>query len=153
MTENREAIIEIGTTRTLHDSGHDLYNAARLAATEGVSTSVTMEGQIVAVVTPVKDDAYWDEVERAVGKGTPSIMLGTSTQSLRKNLDLLRKAASSGEATAWWYNAPLPRRWHRCYVVTSGRIFTGAFYERCACGAARRNGGPWMDRNSRRRTR
>jgi hypothetical protein len=62
------------------------------------------------------------------------------------------EAALADEATAW-YNAPVPRRWHRCHVVTSGRISTGALYERCACGGIRRNGGPWMERNSRRRDR
>jgi hypothetical protein len=36
-------------------------------------------------------DAYWDEVERAVGTGTPSILLGTSTRALRKSLTRLRK--------------------------------------------------------------
>jgi hypothetical protein len=62
------------------------------------------------------------------------------------------EAALADEAAAW-YNAPLPRRWHRCYVAQSGRIGTGALYERCACGGIRRNGGPWMERNSRRRGR
>ena len=36
-------------------------------------------------------DAYWDEVERAVGTGTRSILLGTSTRSLRKSLARLRR--------------------------------------------------------------
>jgi hypothetical protein len=39
----------------------------------------------------VKDDEYWAEVERAVGKGTRSILWGTSTRSLRKALAKLRK--------------------------------------------------------------
>ncbi len=40
-----------------------------------------------------RDDEYWAGVARAVGKGTPSILLGTSTRSLKKNLDRLRQAA------------------------------------------------------------
>lgn len=39
---------------------------------------------------PEKDDRYWDEVERAVGKGTRSILWGTSTRSLRRALARLR---------------------------------------------------------------
>jgi len=38
-------------------------------------------------------DWYWDEVMRAVGTGTPSILLGTSTRSLEKQLRKLRKEA------------------------------------------------------------
>jgi hypothetical protein len=36
-------------------------------------------------------DAFWAEVEAAVGKGAPSVLLGTSTRSLRKNLARLRE--------------------------------------------------------------
>ncbi len=39
---------------------------------------------------PVKDEGYWDEVERAVGKGTRSVLWGTSTRSLRRALARLR---------------------------------------------------------------
>jgi hypothetical protein len=35
---------------------------------------------------PEKDEKYWEEVERAVGKGTRSILWGTSTRSLRRAL-------------------------------------------------------------------
>lgn len=38
-----------------------------------------------------RDDEYWDEAERAVGKGAPSILLGTSTRALRESLARLRK--------------------------------------------------------------
>jgi hypothetical protein len=51
-----------------------------------------------------------------------------------------------------WFRAPIPRRWHRCTVWTSGR--TGAFclVERCACGAIRLDGeDSWIQRNSRRK--
>jgi len=49
-----------------------------------------------------------------------------------------------------WFDYPLPRRWHRCRAVQSGCIGSGALYERCACGGIRRNGGAWLERNSRR---
>lgn len=55
----------------------------------------------------------------------------------------------------WWYEAPLPRRWHRCRPHTSalttmrGRVFD---IDRCACGAMRFSGGPWTDRNQRRKS-
>lgn len=49
-----------------------------------------------------------------------------------------------------WWQAPKPRRWHRCTPQTSGVASSGRFYERCACGAARIDGyGPWMEQNSR----
>jgi hypothetical protein len=66
-----------------------------------------------------------------------------------------RAAASRAEADikhvggVTWYDAPKPRRWHRCKVQTSGWIGFD-LVERCACGAIRRNGrGGWFERNSR----
>ena len=42
--------------------------------------------------TPVQmDDAYYDEVRKAVGRGTPSVLLGTSTRALERNLSELRR--------------------------------------------------------------
>jgi hypothetical protein len=50
-----------------------------------------------------------------------------------------------------WFDAPLPRRWHRCTVQTSGYI-DGNLRERCACGAVRLGKDrPWIERNSRRK--
>lgn len=49
-----------------------------------------------------------------------------------------------------WHEAPLPRRWHRCRTQTSGWVGLTRV-ERCACGALSRNGGRWLERNSRRR--
>ena len=41
--------------------------------------------------TPVQiDDAYYDEVGKAVGRGTPSVLLGTSTRSLKRHLTKLK---------------------------------------------------------------
>lgn len=52
-----------------------------------------------------------------------------------------------------WYDAPVPRRWHRCWPQTTGSTRTIARVERCACGATRLDGPghPWIDRNSRRK--
>jgi hypothetical protein len=53
-----------------------------------------------------------------------------------------------------WYDAPIPRRWHKCKPQTWGWIeFT--YVERCACGAINMptiaDPHPyWLDRNSRR---
>lgn len=49
----------------------------------------------------------------------------------------------------WWFQAPIPRRWHRCRPQTTGCVGL-TLYERCPCGAGRLNGGPWLERNSRR---
>lgn len=55
-----------------------------------------------------------------------------------------------------WHDAPIPRRWHRCWVQTYG--YTGWFnlVERCACGAIRvaapvLGQSRWRDKNSRKR--
>jgi hypothetical protein len=51
------------------------------------------------------DDAYYDEVRQAVGRGTPSVLLGTSTRSLGRNLAEIRTVErgdhSPGLLTAW----------------------------------------------------
>lgn len=46
---------------------------------------------------PVRiDDAFYEEVRLAVGRGTPSVLLGTSTKSLKRNMGRLT-AAQRGE--------------------------------------------------------
>lgn len=54
-----------------------------------------------------------------------------------------------------WINASVPRRLHRCWVQTEGVLGgpLGDLYQRCPCGAVRRNNGYWMDRNARRKRR
>lgn len=42
-----------------------------------------------------------------------------------------------------WREAPIPRRWHRCWAQTRG-VIGGDFIMRCACGAIRR--GQWVER-------
>lgn len=48
-----------------------------------------------------------------------------------------------------WMDAPIPPRLHRCFVQTRGwsNMFTRV--HRCACGAIRMDGGPWLRRNER----
>jgi len=52
----------------------------------------------------------------------------------------------------WWYDAPIPPRFHRCWVQTEGWIGFSQVW-RCACGAIRNPGisRRWMERNSRRK--
>jgi hypothetical protein len=50
-----------------------------------------------------------------------------------------------------WFDAPLPRRWHKCKKQS---VFTGKseYVARCACGAVYIMGG-WIEKNSRRKSR
>lgn len=49
-----------------------------------------------------------------------------------------------------WFEAPVPRRFHRCWVQTRGWVGMG-LVERCACGGLRQPswGRGWIERNSR----
>jgi hypothetical protein len=66
-------------------------------------------------------------------------------------------AALAADHAAWsaaaWWNAPLPRRWHRCRPHQTGALGDGTPVDRCACGGIRLGGPPhpWLERNSRRR--
>lgn len=52
----------------------------------------------------------------------------------------------------WWYDAKLPRRWHKCQPQTIGLIGGSSIVERCACGGVRYHGDTfWIERNNRRR--
>lgn len=48
-----------------------------------------------------------------------------------------------------WFEAPIPRRLHRCRVQTDGWVGLHQV-QRCACGAIRA-GRRWRERNSRQR--
>lgn len=49
-----------------------------------------------------------------------------------------------------WWEASVPRRWHRCRVQSRGHISLSDYVERCACGAIRRGGDrPWLNKNER----
>ena len=55
-----------------------------------------------------------------------------------------------------WYDAPAPRRWHRCRAQTKGRdILPGGngWVYRCACGATSEDEVLWTGRNARNRWR
>jgi hypothetical protein len=45
--------------------------------------------------TVVRDEAYWTGVVAAVGRGAPSVLLGTSARSLKKNLAELRETTGT----------------------------------------------------------
>lgn len=48
-----------------------------------------------------------------------------------------------------WYDAPAPKRWHRC-TPQSRAFLVGEHVEHCACGGLRFDGhGIWIDRNQR----
>lgn len=60
------------------------------------------------------DTGHWQDVERAVGTGAPSLLLGTSTGALRKSLARMREvAAQRAEAERGGTN-PM-----NCWVVLS----------------------------------
>lgn len=67
-------------------------------------------------------------------------------------LGALQAEMTARQAGAW-YNAPLPRRWHRCRPHNSGITALGRLAERCVCGGIRLGGPPhpWLERNARRR--
>jgi hypothetical protein len=48
-----------------------------------------------------------------------------------------------------WYEAPVPRKWHRCKPQTRG-YYNLSFVQRCACGATWMRGG-WVGKNERSR--
>jgi hypothetical protein len=43
------------------------------------------------------DEAYWVEVRRAVGRGAPSLLFGTSTRALRRSLTRLRETRTAND--------------------------------------------------------
>jgi hypothetical protein len=52
-----------------------------------------------------------------------------------------------------WYEAPVPRRFHRCRAQTSAYEGLFTLIERCACGATRMNRRMWIGKNERRKMR
>ena len=51
-------------------------------------------------VSDDRDDAYYDDVRQAVGRGAPSVLLGTSTKALDRNLQKIRFAKVSDEPSS-----------------------------------------------------
>lgn len=50
-----------------------------------------------------------------------------------------------------WFEAPVPRRWHRCTPQTRAWIGLFTRVERCACGAIRIDEGFWHNKNETRK--
>lgn len=51
-----------------------------------------------------------------------------------------------------WHQAPVPRRWHRCWPQSRGQYKYTTLIERCPCGAVRLDGARWwIKKNSRRK--
>lgn len=48
-----------------------------------------------------------------------------------------------------WWDAPKPRRIHRCRPQTEGFMNYFTLVQRCACGAISTHGGRWRDKNSK----
>lgn len=48
-----------------------------------------------------------------------------------------------------WWDAPKPRRFHRCRPQTEGCMNYFTVIQRCACGAISIDGQRWMNRNSK----
>lgn len=57
-----------------------------------------------------RDDAYYDEVRQAVGRGAPSVLLGTSTKSLDRSLEKLRTVHGASGASQTMRPSPRDRR-------------------------------------------
>jgi hypothetical protein len=66
----------------------------REPATEAPSSPVERD------VSVDRDDAYYDDVRQAVGRGAPSVLLGTSTKALDRNLQKIRFAKVSDEPSS-----------------------------------------------------
>lgn len=50
-----------------------------------------------------------------------------------------------------WHDAPLPRRFHRCWPQTRAWMNYFERIERCACGAGRIDGHSWIHKNETRK--
>lgn len=50
-----------------------------------------------------------------------------------------------------WYEAKMPPRLHFCKAQSTAWMDLFTLVERCACGALRRDGRYWMDKNQRRK--
>jgi hypothetical protein len=80
----------------------DLEEALAESGEETLSpedSSTDVRGNYVEI-----DDAYFDEVRRAVGGGAPTVLLGTSTKSLERNLEKLKELQR--------HEGPLPASQH-----------------------------------------
>lgn len=75
----------------------------------------------------------------------------TRAQAYREHRDERRASERALSVDGvFWYEAKMPRHWHRCYAHTSG-VVGFKMVERCACGAIRYDGSHWMEKNARRK--
>lgn len=65
-----------------------------------VETTAAAPSDPESNVTVDRDDSYYDEVRRAVGRGAPTVLLGTSTKSLEANIRKIRAAQQTTSAGA-----------------------------------------------------
>src|SRR5262249_19331556 len=72
----------------------DVLVKAKPVQAKGTAEQVrieTVQPDISESDEPVeRDDAYYDEVRQAVGPGAPSVLVGTSTKSLERNVERLK---------------------------------------------------------------
>lgn len=50
-----------------------------------------------------------------------------------------------------WYEAPIPRRWHKCRPQTTGWVGYFTPVLRCACGAIKYDRDKWRNKNTRKK--
>ena len=78
-------------------------------------------------------------------------MSETRTEAYKRRRDERRASERALSVDGvYWYEAKMPRRFHRCYAHTTGVVGLN-LVERCACGAIRYSGSGWMEKNSRRK--
>jgi hypothetical protein len=62
--------------------------------------TITQATRTEAESAPEKDDAYYSEVRKSLGRGTKTLLLGTSTRSLERGLSKLRAAQRSQQGSS-----------------------------------------------------
>jgi hypothetical protein len=88
---------------TLTYRRRDLEDVLAESAEETPSSGADAPASYVEI-----DDAYFDEVRRAVGGGTPTVLLGTSTKSLEAELLKLKAAYAPQSKTSGSRSDPPP---------------------------------------------
>lgn len=72
---------------------------------------------------------------------------------VRMDIALLERtraeSAARGLTGKLWSEHPVPLSDHECRTAQLGYVVMDVLYERCACGAIRRNGDEWTERNTR----
>ncbi len=82
---------------------------------------------------------------------TPEIYAMSTSYRAITDVEFSKQMGFTHKNDTWWHQAPIPRRWHRCQVWSSGPI-RGRVIQRCACGGIRwEDESEWLARNSRRK--